>query len=328
MHRLHCPVFLHRPRAALLAAALAWLPLTHAAHAADAAPAAPAASAPRTAAASSAVAVATGPAGPVTASDIELMADEQVPPEVRPRFWSNADAITQLARSLYAQRALAAQAVAQGLGAAPPAEQKERLRQSRQLANLMLAKYGETARPTDEVAMAWARSEYRARPERFTTPEQVQARHILLSVAQDGSDDAAARARAEELLAQLRQGGDFAALARAHSGDPGSAARGGDLGLFERGKMVPAFDDAVFALKKPGDLAGPVKSPFGYHIIELTAREPARTQPFEDALPALREELATALEGKARSAEWERARAAAQIDEAAVQAMLRSTVLN
>ncbi|HEV2799352.1 MAG TPA: peptidylprolyl isomerase [Pyrinomonadaceae bacterium] len=79
------------------------------------------------------------------------------------------------------------------------------------------------------------------------------------------------KAKAEEVLAKLRAGGDFAALAKEHSGDPSNKDNGGDLGWFGRGVMVKPFEDAAFALK-PGELSGIVETQFGYHIIKLDER--------------------------------------------------------
>jgi len=84
-------------------------------------------------------------------------------------------------------------------------------------------------------------------------------------------DTKGSKAKAEEVLAKLRAGGDFAALAKEHSGDPSNKDRGGDLGWFGRGMMVKPFEDAAFALK-PGELSGIVETQFGYHIIKLEER--------------------------------------------------------
>ncbi len=91
---------------------------------------------------------------------------------------------------------------------------------------------------------------------------QVKARHIL--VEQEN--------KALEILDKLKKGGDFAALAKAESLDPGSAAKGGDLGFFKRGAMVKEFDTVAFQLK-PGEISEPVKTQFGYHIIQVDARK-------------------------------------------------------
>ena len=100
----------------------------------------------------------------------------------------------------------------------------------------------------------------------FVAEQERRVRHILIPV--EGDEDKA-RQQAEQLVEQLRQGADFAALAKEHSKDPGSAADGGDLGWVNRGVMVKPFEEAVFAAK-PGEITGPVKTGFGYHIIEVT----------------------------------------------------------
>jgi peptidyl-prolyl cis-trans isomerase C len=119
--------------------------------------------------------------------------------------------------------------------------------------------------------------------ERFSVPEQVTARHILVgSKASDSPDEQAkAAATAEDLRKQLVDGGDFAALAKAHSSCP-SKAKGGDLGSFGRGQMAPPFETAAFS--QAIDAIGPVvKTQFGYHVIQVTAREDAKTQSLDEA---------------------------------------------
>lgn len=100
--------------------------------------------------------------------------------------------------------------------------------------------------------------------------EQRQASHILIAI-DDSTDDAAAKQQIDTLAAELSAGADFAALAEKHSKDPGSATQGGDLGFASKGMFVPEFEDALFALAKPGDVSPVVKTPFGYHLIKLTA---------------------------------------------------------
>lgn len=114
--------------------------------------------------------------------------------------------------------------------------------------------------------------------------EERRASHILLTVAPGASaaDKAAVKARAEALLAQIRQAPQtFAELAKANSQDPGSAANGGDLDFFSRGAMVKPFEDVVFALKKD-EVSAPVETEFGYHLIKLTDIKAPETKPFED----------------------------------------------
>jgi peptidyl-prolyl cis-trans isomerase D len=131
--------------------------------------------------------------------------------------------------------------------------------------------------------------EYNNNSEQYTTPEQVRASHILLKT--EGKDDAAVKAKAEELLKQARAGADFAELAKAHSEDEASAKNGGDLDYFGRGRMVPEFDQAVFAMQ-PGTTSDVVKTQYGYHIIKLVDKKNATTRPLADVRQQLTDQLA------------------------------------
>lgn len=109
---------------------------------------------------------------------------------------------------------------------------------------------------------------YEQNLQRFSTPEERRASHILIAVTGEKSD-ADAKKEADELMAQIKADPKkFPQLAKEKSADPGSARQGGDLGFFQKGMMVPEFDSAVFGGKK-GDLVGPVKTQFGYHIIRI-----------------------------------------------------------
>jgi peptidyl-prolyl cis-trans isomerase D len=123
----------------------------------------------------------------------------------------------------------------------------------------------------------------------YQTPEQVRASHILLNTA--GRDEAEVRAQAEDLLARIRAGADFAALATEFSQDEGSAVNGGDLDYFGRGRMVPEFETAVFALNAPGDVSDVVRSQFGFHIIRLTDKRPAITRTLEEVRPEIENQI-------------------------------------
>ena len=113
--------------------------------------------------------------------------------------------------------------------------------------------------------------------ERFRQEDSVHASHILIRTPEqaDAAAKAKAKAQADDLLAQLKKGADFAGLAKKHSQDPGSAPNGGDLGFFSKGRMVPAFEDAAFGLK-PGQTSGVVETPFGYHIIRVIEAKASR----------------------------------------------------
>lgn len=140
---------------------------------------------------------------------------------------------------------------------------------------------------TDEEARAF----YAKNPEKFTQPEAVRASHILLLV-DEKADEATRkklRGQMDGILKRARAGEDFAALAKAHSQD-GSAAQGGDLGFFTRGRMVPPFEQAAFALE-PGALSDVVTTQFGYHVIKLIERRAPATVPLEKVSPQVKEYL-------------------------------------
>jgi peptidyl-prolyl cis-trans isomerase C len=133
-----------------------------------------------------------------------------------------------------------------------------------------------------------AKRYYEENPALFVTKEQVRASHILINpeeLKDAGSDPnqqkEKAKAKAEELLKQIKDGADFAALAKANSHCP-SSAKGGDLGFFDRGRMVAPFEKAAFALE-PGQVSDIVETRFGYHIIKVTDRKEAGTTSFEQA---------------------------------------------
>ena len=127
------------------------------------------------------------------------------------------------------------------------------------------------------------RRSYKENIQRYSTPEERRASHILIKAEASASADEkkAARAKAEQLLAQLQKNpAQFAELARKNSDDPGSGANGGDLDFFARGDMVKPFEDAAYGLK-PGQISGLVESEFGFHIIQLTGVRGGETKPFE-----------------------------------------------
>ena len=142
----------------------------------------------------------------------------------------------------------------------------------------------------DEPAL---RKRYDEQAAKYSTPEQREVSHILVQVAADASDadKKAAEARAKTLAEQARAAGaNFAALARANSDDAGSKASGGSLGWLTKGGMPGAFDDAAFAMKA-GEVRGPVKTDFGWHVIKLDQLRAGTRQPFEAVRTQLEQEL-------------------------------------
>jgi len=131
---------------------------------------------------------------------------------------------------------------------------------------------------------------YNQSKDRFRTPERVKARHILLTTTGKSKDEEVAiKAKAENLLKQVKSGGDFAKLAKENSQDPGSGQNGGELGFLVRGQTVPEFEKTAFALQ-PGQIGDLVKTQYGYHIIQVEAKEQARLKPFAEAKAELASE--------------------------------------
>ncbi len=145
------------------------------------------------------------------------------------------------------------------------------------------------------VTDADAKQYYDAHTKDFETPEQVRASHILISSKpKDPNGDpnqakTVAKTKIDGLLKQVKEGGDFAELAKKNSDCP-SSANGGDLGLFGRGQMVKPFEDVAFTLK-PNDISDIVETEFGYHIIKVTEHKDAGTVPFEEVKARITEQL-------------------------------------
>lgn len=175
---------------------------------------------------------------------------------------------------------------------------------------MMEDRAGDLAEPTE----ADLRAFYDDNPEQFQRPEQVKASHILFMVEADAGEaaKAAKRKEAEEVLAQIKGGADFAALAREHSDCP-SSSQGGDLGFFGRGQMVPPFEEAAFALR-PGQMSGIVETRFGYHIIKVEERADPQAIAFEEAKPRIAQFLGGQNRQQAMSSVIEDLRADAKIE--------------
>jgi peptidyl-prolyl cis-trans isomerase C len=145
------------------------------------------------------------------------------------------------------------------------------------------------AEPTDEEIQKYYEQNKEAQ---FTTPEQRCVRHILFNKDQ--------KQKAEDVKKQLEDGADFAKLAKEYSQDPGSAEKGGDLGCLGKGETVPPFEEAAFGAKE-GEIVGPFKTQFGYHILEVTDTKPKQTRPLSEVEPQIRSQLASEEQSKAFS---------------------------
>jgi peptidyl-prolyl cis-trans isomerase C len=236
-----------------------------------------------------------GPAATVTAEDVKAAA-QAVPAASRDAVLSRPDQVQSLLQDLYLRRALAAEAERDGLDKDPLVAALLRLARDRVLSDARLAAIDRAATPPDAVLTANARDLYRAAPQRFQAPAQTRARHILISHSEDGK----ARELAEALLAQIKAGASFDALASQHSADLATANQGGELGWLTPGSMVKEFEEALAALKQAGDLSPVVETQFGFHIIRLDERRAAGLRPFDEVRPEIEQEIRTRVQLESR----------------------------
>ena len=218
-------------------------------------------------------------------------------PDLRAAVLQKPDSARNFAIDLLTRRVLAERAHAQQLDADPLVAARARQATDLVFLEATLRRVADAAVDPATVA-ALAREEYRAYPEKFRRDDQVHVRHILLPACACVDDKG--RAQAEAVLARLKAGEDFAALAAELSIDKSNAAKGGDLGFFARGRMVKEFEDAAFALTEPGQLSDLVETRFGYHIIRFEERRDAGQRGFDEVREELEASIAARLKNKAR----------------------------
>lgn len=157
----------------------------------------------------------------------------------------------------------------------------------------------EQVRNTISISQAELEAFYKTNLAQYQTPAQVRASHILFKT--EGKDENAVKAKAEDVLKQAKApGADFAALAKKFSEDDSNSQNGGDLDYFGRGRMVPEFENAAFAMKA-GEISDLVKTSFGYHIIKVVDSKPESTRPLADVKSEIEEQL-----------KWQKAQAEAE----------------
>src|SRR5215475_2311658 len=207
----------------------------------------------------------------------------RVPPDQRASFASDPKRVALMVSNMLLAKTLAAEARAAGVDRDPKVAQLLALETDRALSAVELRRIEEAAAAEfdakGEPILAKARELYLLDKDKYRTPEQVQASHILLDT-RIGND--AAIAKANETRAKILAGADFATLATEISDDPSAKANHGELGCFGTGQMDPAFTKAAFELKAVGEISMPVQSRFGYHLIRLEGRRPARQLSFDE----------------------------------------------
>jgi peptidyl-prolyl cis-trans isomerase C len=217
--------------------------------------------------------VATVNGQPIHASDVKAATDT-LPAQAR--AMPPAQLYPMVLDQLVDEQALVAEAKKTGLDKDPDVARTVRMAEDRALATALLSKL---VRPqvTDETIKARYDQEIAGKP---GEPE-VHARHILVN------DEATAK----KIIAELKKGADFAALSKQYSKDPGASAQGGDLGFFKKTDMVPEFANAAFALKDNEVSPVPVKSQFGWHVIQTLAHRTAPPPSFEQERDELRQQM-------------------------------------
>ena len=230
-------------------------------------------------------------------TDRDVMAElQRVPPEARAAAVAKPGTMQAILKTLMARRLLASEARTNGLVANADMQALLKINEERILSDARMLQIDAAGEPDEAALDAYARNKYQAESKAFEVPAQTHARHILLTG--DGDEP---RAQAEKLLADIKGGASFEELAKAQSKDPGSAAKGGDLGFFAEGRMVPEFDAALKNMK-PGEVSAPVKTQFGWHLIQLAERRPAGKRPYDEVRQDLHREARTRILSEKRVA--------------------------
>lgn len=243
---------------------------------------------------------------------------ERFPAEGRAQLSSPA-AMQNNVANIYARRVLAKDAVKEGLDTNPLVIAAIEKAKERILSDAMLEKIDQKNQPSLQDLEAWAQTSYKANSKKYEQPEQVRASHILIRTAEPE-----AKAKAEAILKELRNGADFSKLAKDKSQDPGSAAKGGDLGFFTRGRMIKPFEDTAFGMSKAGEISEVIESPFGFHIIRLDEKKPAGLQPFAEVKDALLRQAQNEILNKGRVDERDRILKGAAFNEQAIEALAKA----
>ena len=256
----------------------------------------------------------------VTTTDVATDAIAKVPADARSAALSRPANVTTLATDLFVQRVQAAEAEKSGLASDPGVIAALTLARDQVLSQARLIQLEKSVTPDDAAMNAYAEAGYKANPERFRTAvERWSASHILIKA---GTPDA--HARAEKILAELKAGAKFDDLARRYSDDAGSSGKGGKLGYFPAGKVVPPFEAAVRALKHVGDVSDIVETKYGLHIIRLDDHREAGIKPYDEVREELRAEALSKLLKEARERDYKRILESAKFDQAAIDAYAAS----
>lgn len=229
-------------------------------------------------------------------SDLENLINLEAPKDKRAQIWSNEQTLRQLIANLFITREMAHQARVDGVTAQDKWQREYFVDRSLLISQLKSDVDKRMAKVDLEKV---AKEFYLAHPDQFQRPKQVEAAHIL--IGEKNRSDADAKALAEKVLAEVKASpADFSKLADKYSDDPSVKSNHGNLGYFGEKDMVEPFAKAAFALTKKGEIVGPIKSQFGYHIIMLEGTRPATTLSFDEVKDKLMDQEKAKLENQFR----------------------------
>ena len=212
-------------------------------------------------------------------SDVEAVWNSLFPPGQAPSFDTFDDKMKQNAlRGMITEKLVLKEALKAGVADREDVKRQIENAKSKTILQAFMIDKTKDATSEEKLKAAFEKKNKETKPE-----EEIRARHILVKTEEE----------ANKIAEELKKGGDFEKLAKEKSEDKGSGAQGGDLGYFNRGRMVKEFEESAFKLKK-GEVSKPVKSDFGYHIIRLEDRRPMPKASFEQS----REQLANEISGK------------------------------
>ncbi|OKY74932.1 MAG: hypothetical protein BM485_10865 [Desulfobulbaceae bacterium DB1] len=214
----------------------------------------------------------------LSTSRFNMMID-MMPPQVQIMLRSNQEMKKELINRWVEINLLVQEALAEGLDKDPLSALKIEEMRNRILVEALVARKVDTRSGIEQEQIA---SYYADNKAEFIQGEQVEAQHILIRVdaTAPAEDQEKARKTIETIRQELKKGESFSRLAQKHSEDPGSAAKGGNLGFFGRGQMVKEFEDAAFATK-PGETSEPVLTNFGWHLIHIVSKKEPEQLPLE-----------------------------------------------
>jgi peptidyl-prolyl cis-trans isomerase C len=260
----------------------------------------------------------------VTRADFLQLLDYAVPQEKRASVLADEKKVREMIADVFVIRTLATEARAKGLDKDPSVRFQIAMQSDQRLMKAALdAAVAQQSEPDFEKL---AREKYVANPEQFTQPARVRASHILVSVGAERGRDEALK-RAQEARRRAVEGKTpFEELALEFSDDPSVKTNAGDLGYFERGKMVKPFDEAAFALTEPGQVSEVVETQFGFHVIKLGERKPEHKLGYDEVKAELisreREKFQAAL--RKQKVEETRSLEGIEVNQAAVSALVQA----